>query len=67
MRHLNDALGMFLLATALMIVFAVVVVKLLLARKERRKSRGAGYHIDITSRPVDGEDGDRLGSHRDRR
>jgi hypothetical protein len=66
-RHLNDALGMFLFATALMLVFAAVIVKLLLARKERRKSRGAGYHIDITSQPAERKDGDRLGSHRDRR
>jgi hypothetical protein len=66
-RHLNDALGMFLAGTALMIVFAIVVVKLLLARKEKRKSRGAGYHIDITTPRADREDGDRLGRHRDRR
>jgi hypothetical protein len=66
-RHLNEALGLFLIGAFLMIIFAALVVRWLLARKEKRKSRGAGYHIDISRKPSDGEAGERLGSPRDRR
>jgi hypothetical protein len=59
-RHLNDFLVLVMVGLLIMTVAAVLTVRWLLARKQKRKSRGNAHWIDIGAR-VEGEPRSPLG------
>ena len=50
MRHLNNALTIYLLVTAVMIVVSGLTVRYVLWRKQKRKHRGRSHEIDMFRR-----------------
>lgn len=62
MRHLNDGLVLAMVGLLIMAVAAALTVRWLLARKQKRKSRGNAHWIDIGARADERDTRSRLGS-----